>query len=168
MGIVLMARKPLRCSGASLLQIREIAMLATNFRTAAELGITTKDYEALLMTLRYFETNDVPYHDIIDFWVQNKPTGFNMRAVRARASCGTVACLCGWARQLADDEDLLKDRTEGLNKLFLFGSVDVGGAARIVDIYQQAYHATPAQATVALRNYLTTGEPNWQDALTVA
>lgn len=61
--------------------------------------------------------------------------------------CGAPACLIGWAGHVSGRELFTGRRSQDLFLLF---------ASR---------RATPAQAAIALRNYLTTGEANWAEAL---
>lgn len=129
-------------------------MLAQNFKTAKELGLAQVEVEALVIVLRMLERGDIAREQ------------FHMG--RFRHECRTPACICGWAhyvsRGLAFSElaspcgpIILHRRASGaLSELF-----------RLTQARGSGGEITPAQAAVALRNYLTLGEPRWDEAMTV-
>ena len=129
-------------------------MLAQNFKTAKELGLAQVEVEALVIVLRMLERGDITREQ------------FHMG--RFRHECRTPACICGWAhyvsRGLAFSElaspcgpIILHRRASGaLSELF-----------RLTQARGSGGEITPAQAAVALRNYLTLGEPRWDEAMTV-
>jgi hypothetical protein len=123
-------------------------MLAQNFKTAADLGISEIEHDALRKVLGMLERQEI------------SPRQFTMERVIHR--CGTPACICGWARHISKGEAFPgigaaypAKRTEQLSHLFAMTS----------DVNVGAYSATCAQAAIALRNYLTHGEPRWDEAL---
>lgn len=136
-------------------------MLAQNFRTAAELGISEKEVDALIKVLGMLERGEIPHvHDLGTSLGPDhgtEPVGFNMGSFYARTKCGTVCCICGWAEFVGalKHGSLMMRRQEvpALNALF-----DPSGRYGVDPI-------TPPQAAIALRSYLTTGEANWADAL---
>lgn len=144
-------------------------MLAQNFMTPASLQITDAQFEALFKVLRMLERNEVPHSSDVGESVyhyrytdKTRPTLFNMYSFRARTECGTACCIGGWAEYLGNlpRSSLILQRmcVPNLDELFdpmAHGPIPVGMG-----------EITPAQAAIALRNYLTTGRPNWAEALT--
>jgi hypothetical protein len=135
-------------------------MLANNFMTPSALGISEVEFESLVKVLGMLERGEVPEDQ------------FTMR--RVQHPCRTPACLCGWANHVSDGRAFpgapqsrsifgnrggYRPRWDGLPRpvLELFG---VGG--RPAD---PVYAATPSQASIALRNFLTHGEARWAEAL---
>src|SRR5687767_10632015 len=116
-------------------------MLAQNFKTAADLGIPEHEFSALATVLGMLERCEI--HDF-DMGTFNR-------------DCGTPGCICGWARHV--DESAFPEvgggitvfklfrRPVGLTRLFAIGAVET----------EKIFDATPAQAAIALRNYLTHG-----------
>jgi hypothetical protein len=90
-----------------------------------------------------------------------RPTAFNMYHFSAQAECGTVCCIYGWAvavGQLPDSDLIIKRfNNDGVSRLF-------DPACELVAI-GRTDEIKPAQAAIALRNYLTHGEPRWAEAL---
>lgn len=117
-------------------------MLAQNFMSATDLGITEEQHAALVKTLGFFERGEVPsdrFH--MDFWILH-------------AQCGTVHCIGGWAERFAGDAIFLgKERPDALQKLF-YPMEDSGASC-----------TDTAQGAHALRNYLTTGEADWPSVM---
>ncbi len=128
-------------------------MLAQNFKTAADLGISDKEFEALRKVLGMFERGEItPEHFDMGNW-----------------KCGTTYCIGGWAEKIAGESCQSFDKISrtfsvrerhpelvGLDRLF-FPKARYGDGG--------AYDATPEQGAFALRNYLTHGEPRWAEAL---
>ena len=130
-------------------------MLAQNFKTAADLGITEQQKDALIKTLVLMETNKmshVPHTELrcppnIDLEFNGF---FNMAYSYAIADCGTVGCIRGTAEMISGVEFPVLDLPDGLGDLFYsWGGGDPG----------------PAEAAIALRSYLTTGDPRWDLAV---
>ena len=128
-------------------------MLARSFRSAADLGISEVERNALVATLFAFERGEI----------QN----FTMRHLRE--TCGTPACICGWANFYSGGEAFAEvssmSATLAVKRLharlprqlqYLF---DIQGMPR-------QSGATRAQAAAALANYLTFGEPRWEEVPT--
>jgi hypothetical protein len=136
-------------------------MLAQNFKTAVELGISDAEVEALIKVLGILERGEVE-HVVPSLLVGPQPdysagyTGhFNMIRVATREDCGTVACILGTARLLCGLH--LFPEWEAMSSLkSLFWPFRLGTFFRDI---------IPAQAAIALRNYLTTGAPRWEEAL---
>lgn len=119
-------------------------MLAQNFKTAADLGISDRELDALIKVLGMLEREEID------------EAHFNMGIV-GEPDCGTSGCLLGWTRVADKDvfftlvcKACLFPKNEGLETLFYSG---------------EAFDAAPSQGAAALRSYLTTGEANWAEAL---
>lgn len=123
-------------------------MLAQNFKTDVELGISERLWRALTIELGMLERGEI------------RADQFNMQ--KWRTECGTVCCLGGWAEQIANVEEgtfkignrdtCISDDFRGIDELFApFGWTKM--------------QATPDQAATALRSYLTTGNAHWDKAL---
>lgn len=139
-------------------------MLAQNFKTAADLGIAVHEFDALAKVLGMLEREEVRHvktvqclHSGGDYsglrWLPN----FNMRAFAGESECGTTACVAGTA-------DMLFKTT--FAKKYYSGDLPVALAnmfGRGIPCLNELI--TPAQAAIALRNYLTHGEPRWAEAL---
>ena len=146
-------------------------MLAQNFKTASDLEITEKQKQALIKTLVLFETDRMNSFDCsadsIDWPNAYDPafTGnFNMRFWSvAHPSCGTVACIGGTAEIIGDVSFDGWMNNDSLRQLFCPG----GEEEPITVVHARLNKITPRQAATALRNYLTTGEPNWGEILGV-
>lgn len=70
---------------------------------------------------------------------------FNMRVI-GRPKCGTPGCILGWC--------------QSFNESSFHGVYENRGLFSI-----QWGDATPAQAGIAVRNYLTTGDHKWEEIL---
>lgn len=136
-------------------------MLAPSFKTAAELGLTDKQHKALHDTLDLMEAGEIEH--VSEFggppyeWTGHR---FNMGLwfCPADSSCGSVGCIGGTAEFLAQDNNLfdgIECADPSLYALFYPG-------ANVVYNYNAI---TVAQAAHALRNYLTIGEPCWDQCL---
>lgn len=135
-------------------------MLASNFMAPSALGISEVEFDALVKVLGMLERGEIPDDQ------------FTMR--RIQHPCGTPACLCGWANHVSEGRafphapshwrmfgsaEPYRPRLRDLPRpvLELFG---VGGRAA-----DPVYTATPSQAAIALRSFLTHGEARWAEAL---
>ena len=136
-------------------------MLANNFMTPSALGISDAEFDALVKVLGMLERGEIPDGE------------FNMR--RVQHPCRTPACLCGWANYVSAGQAFplyaptrptffsnaggygprWRDLPRQLLQLFGYGG-------RPTD---PVYAATPSQAAIALRSYLTHGEARWAEAL---
>lgn len=150
-------------------------MLAQNFQSADELLITEQQRQALIKTLTLLETNKLKHFrrkkvnldtgevedERLNFCFGKEPISqFNMNIWRANTTCGTVACIGGTAELVGQvyfgvDHRMLPPNLynlfyPGFEASFIEGAYD---------------HITTEHAAQALRNYLTTGEPNWFDIL---
>lgn len=125
-------------------------MLAQSFMTAKELQISDKELAALIKVLGMLERGDLK--DAMQD--ERCDNGFNMGT--QGAGCGTPACIGGWVATLmnvpqmkyVDSYMLTKGRPQGISNL-----------------YWTTLSASVEQAAIALRNFLTTGQPRWDLAL---
>jgi len=125
-------------------------MLARSFLSATDLGISEVEREALITTLFAFERGEI--------------INFTMR--HFRETCGTPACICGWANYFSGGQAfaevstmsgvLATKRLHGRLPKQLQYLFDIQG-------FPEQTAATPAQAAAALTNYLTRGEPRWEE-----
>jgi hypothetical protein len=134
-------------------------MLMQNFKSAADLGITEPQKEALIKTLVLLETGRLEHSKAFNFDYEEEPDAvfsgkFNMRYWTEDSQCGTIACIGGTA-ELISGVKFPYSHHDGLRNLFQPSAVRVGNWADI----------TPAQAATALRSYLTTGDARWDLAV---
>ncbi|MBX9774483.1 MAG: hypothetical protein K2Y71_08710 [Xanthobacteraceae bacterium] len=135
-------------------------MLANSFLPPSALGLSDVEYESLVRLLGMLERGEIPDDQ------------FTMR--RVQHPCRTPACLCGWANHVSGGRAFpleakpgatvfsnatyaprWRDMPHRLKDLFAYGG-------RATD---PVYLASPSQAAIALRNFLTEGEPRWTEAL---
>lgn len=119
-------------------------MLAQNFMTPAELGLDDAEFRALVKVLGMLERKEIPEKKF-DMDIVGKP------------DCGTPGCILGWAATVGFTGRLLArlQGNEKVVKLFLPGQDDCF----------EAYQSNTSQAALALRSFLTTGEPRWAQAM---
>jgi hypothetical protein len=142
-------------------------MLAQNLKTSAELGISDVEFDALFRVLGMLERGELkhvrveasasPFPD----YSRGYTCHFNMfRVAIPYGECGTAACILGTARLLFGLKLFAGWEKQGLpeNLLALFWPMAQLGARPSGSI-------TPSQAAIALRNYLTHGDPRWAEAL---
>lgn len=129
-------------------------MLAQNFKTAEELGLAEVEVEALITVLRMLERGDIARAQ------------FHMG--RFRDECKTPACICGWAYYISSGR-AFSELTAHCGPIILHRRVSksLSELFRLTEARDSGADITPAQAAVALRNYLTHGEPRWAEAMAV-
>ena len=135
-------------------------MLACNYKTAKQLHIKATEHKALVAVLGMLERGEMTHVDVSDplnlFRVM-PDYPFNMAAF-----CGTACCIGGWCDILYGTQFQRDSDHMGSNIVDLLyvsnGKIAVGTSLEDV---------TPAQAALALRNYLTTGKPQWAEVLGV-
>lgn len=110
-------------------------MLAQNFKTPTDLDISDAEFDALRKVLGMLERGEIAERQ------------FDMRHIHH--DCGSPARICGWALHVS-------------NNYRLFGSV---WPQRLADLLRTRTGVNTSQAAIALRNYLTHGEPRWNEAL---
>jgi hypothetical protein len=135
-------------------------MLANNFMTPSALGISDVEFEALVKVLGMLERTEIPDEQ------------FTMR--RVQHPCRTPACLCGWANHVSSGRAFPLQEKPGPT---IFSSATYAPRWRemprpLRDLFgyggratDPVYTATSSQAAVALRSFLTRGEPRWAEAL---
>ena len=129
-------------------------MLAQNYKTAEELGLAEVEVEALVTVLRMLECGDIAREQ------------FHMG--RFRDECKTPACICGWAHHISHGR-AFSELASPCGPIILYrrASGALNDLFRLTEARGSGGEITPAQAAVALRNYLTHGEPRWVEAMTV-
>jgi hypothetical protein len=133
-------------------------MLARSFLPAENLGISEQEHGALVQVLGALERGELVHAE--EGTRQKIQNGFNMSVIDVGGSCGTTACICGWAQifspgvfddfQTAAAKIPWSHRPAALINLLLFDQPP----SNIAEISVQ-------QAAQALSNYLTTGAPKW-------
>lgn len=120
-------------------------MLAQNFKSAADLDIRDAELAALIKVLGMLERGELV--DVKEnAYCEN---GFNI-GTQGRG-CGTPACIGGWAasvmgiKQRSYVDSYMNRRNHGLCALY----------------WQYHDNVTTVEAAMALRSYLTTGNPHW-------
>lgn len=142
-------------------------MLAQNFKTAAELQLTEDQSSALIGILHMLERGELKHikYDLNLFYAQD-PTlklpdlAFNMGDWCETNECGTVGCIGGWAEKLYGAEF---PHQEGYARLPVFKLFYPNWEK--AGLNYNYYDITNDQAARALRNFLSTGEPRWDEVL---
>ena len=134
-------------------------MLAQNFKTPADLKIADAEFEALVKVLGMLERGEiksVPAEQLCRGIGREDaiPEFFDMQYVHTKYDCGTAACVMGWMmhvdeRVCGGGKGVLK-WSPALRPLFILDGLECRDAD---------------QAAIAVRNYLTHGEPRWAEAL---
>lgn len=146
-------------------------MLAQNFKTSADLNLTDPEFEALVKFLGMLDRGEVRHVPVYDdlYGHDKDPTPktfhalFNMENVWTRAvgDCGTAGCIAGncdllFGTEFAPRGDI---RSCGMPSPLLDLFIPNGIA------WRRWKSITVEQTAIALRNYLTHGEPRWAEAL---
>lgn len=135
-------------------------MLARTYKSAAELGRTQPELDALMLALDYLGKSDIPT------WrgnsnVEDPPAGdsFDMRLFSWQHQCGTVACLAGYANLLSEGR--------AFSQMWLYNFMSSFHLENHQDmelayLFSGGWEKRDAgEAVTALHNYLTTGETRW-------
>lgn len=144
-------------------------MLAQNFKTADDLGITDEQKDALIKTLVLLETEKLRHYNpegeyisVTNDWfeagIEPRFDGnFNLGTWASQQECGTVCCLGGTAEAISgvSFRGWMDSENCALRDLFAPYSIS---CERWRDI-------TTSQAATALRSYLTTGKAQWKLAV---
>ena|ERR1700722_15896531 len=130
-------------------------MLAQNFKTPKDLKITDAEFEALAKIMRMLERGELRH---VNFEaITGESHGFNMSDYEA--ACGTVCCIAGWCDRLFKtsfvDASITSEISSAMDDLFHMEGFDLN----------QMNKVTSSQAAIAIRNYLTHGEPRWAEAI---
>lgn len=140
-------------------------MLAQNFIMPAALGISDIEFESLVKVLGMLERGEIEYmpatwRDCPRRSDPVTPKFFNMCLIETENNCGTACCILGWARHVAGDRTLFGGELhQPLKDLFRLGDTSDGYVGKFSE------EMLPSEAAVALRSYLTTGEPRWAEAV---
>jgi hypothetical protein len=122
-------------------------MLAQNFKTADDLGLTDQHLDALIKTLALMDSGKLTHVINYDY--------VNMADWSAPSECGTVCCIGGTAEYVGNISfGEIKNTNQKLHDLFYPYVVEAGWDK-----------ITIAQAAIALRSYLTTGDARWDLAV---
>lgn len=127
---------------------------AQNFKTPAELGISEKEFTALVTVLGMFERGEIVRAQ------------YSIGSVCA-PECGTPGCIRGWARHVAK-ATIFPDTNKlpyELRRLFFLVSPSENN--RVMS-FKGFDGCDPELAARVTRNYLTYGEARWQEALETA
>lgn len=129
-------------------------MLAQNFLSAPDLGILPVERDALVTVLGMLERGELQ-NDPVPMRPSFK-NGFHMGPMIVRSGENVCACIAGWANIVSDgraftDEYRILELVVAKND----GFVQLGTS--------NMRNATVEQAATALRNYLTTGWPRWDE-----
>lgn len=129
-------------------------MLAQNFKTAAELGISEEKVSALCKTLALMDSGNLKLTEESPVFARKLSFSgqFNMNQWSASNKCGTIACIGGTA-EIVGNVKFTRVETPQLHSLF-YPRLVKGWSAITVE-----------QAAIALRSYLTTGDARWDLAL---
>jgi hypothetical protein len=141
-------------------------MLAQNFMTPADLGLNDRQFHSLVKVLKLLELGLLKHFSSPRFRypgntpdeINNHPDPsfdglFNMASWMCDSECGTVACIGGTACLLAGNPLLFFDGPASTDALFY--------PPRSI----KPKSITAEQAASALRSYLTTGDPDWTEAM---
>jgi hypothetical protein len=128
-------------------------VLAQHFKTATELGLADVEAEALITVLRMLERGDIAREE------------FHMG--HFQRECKTPACICGWAYHVSRGR-AFSELSCRYGPMLLYRRLGDSARAlfRFTETRGSGGDITPAQAAIALRNYLTLGEPRWVEAVT--
>jgi len=140
-------------------------MLAATYLSADTLRIAPRVRDALIEVLTRMERGELVHvYEPEEIRMPLPGNLFCMNEWNTQMTCGTVRCIGGWCEYIMDpnkqyDDDDEPDwiTTDELEELFYPPRV----------VRRGAYQASVGQAAAALRNYLTTGEPNWEQAMSV-
>ena len=150
-------------------------MFADNFKRPTDLHITDDEFQSLVKVMRMLEREEVPWSKKVsdDALQPDQPKAFQMVLMECETECGSACCIMGWARFLMKDRDLfiLRPMSEPLKDLFALGGGGGDGKTH-VSWWARAQYGTgnikPDQAATAIRNYLRTGSPQWDEALALS
>lgn len=130
-------------------------MLAQNFKSADDLEISDEQKDALIKTLVLMETGKlrhVPFKQLAERTYDDpKYDGlFNMAHSYIVTDCGTVACIKGTAELISGVSFYTGEMPPQMVALFY---------------WWKGVDPSVEQAATALRSYLTTGDPQWDLAV---
>jgi hypothetical protein len=137
-------------------------MLANNFKSPTDLGISDVEFESLVKVLGMLERREIAEDT------------FTMR--RVQHPCRTPACLCGWANHVSGGRAFplyaKPSRPWPLPGAVTYGPRWTALPRPVRELFgyggrptDPVYGATTSQAASALRSFLTHGEARWVEAL---
>lgn len=142
-------------------------MLQRTILSADALSITNAEHAALVAVLGMLERGELAQSPseraliLMPSVPRRRGRYFNMKYVHSVQSCGSLACICGWARVAAGDVRVFHTKcNDELSALFGFDKMG------LVD--DPLWDATPEQGARALGNYLSTGEARWDEVMAAA
>lgn len=120
-------------------------MLAQNFKTPVDLRISDVQFETLVKLLGMLDREEIPAENLVMDTVW----------------CGTAGCLCGWAQRISGGTafKVTPDGVQPPRRLDTLFMMNISGDEI------RRLHIRPDQAAIALRSFLTTGSPNWGNAI---
>lgn len=152
-------------------------MLAQNFKSAEELGLTETNWKALIGVLGMLERGELVHGELnlkkTRDWNMRRSkdrlgkVSFNMQATYATSEdCGTVCCIAGAAEHFFGATFLNCDGGLEPNFRFYFSSIE----KLFLPMFLEGKHSdwakiTTDQADTAIRNYLSTGEAQWEEVV---
>ena len=134
-------------------------------KTARQLGITAKEYEALLKVRDLLSKREVLFNMSAIISDKKYHHGYGKDV----HNCGTVGCIGGWMavimRNKLDNFDFNKVKCSAIDSVIDY----------VVDKHSQSLHKlfypalvniewseiTPSQAICAIDNFMNTGDPDW-------
>lgn len=143
-------------------------MLAQNFKTPADLGIKDVEFEALVKVLGMLERGEVRHVTVDESFIRSRPGRefrglFNMSNIWANADCGTAACIAGTSDWICG--------TKFVERSYGDAHLRPGLPATLINLFcppevptEDWDKITVEQSAIALRNYLSSGEPRWEEA----
>lgn len=120
-------------------------MLAQNFKSATDLGLSDEEYRSLITVLGMLERGEC--------------IGFDMSEVEH--DCGTPSCILGWARNVSGNKQLFLNGAYERTTDSLFFPDDYGPRSGRLAIKCNDQE----KGAMAVRSFLGTGKPRWAKAL---
>jgi len=120
------------------------------FKSATELKITVEEHTALQQVLQMMENGEIKDYNPYNVLSEQRGKVLSMPLAYRKYKCGTVACIGGWAAILM-----------GKNPA---GYVGMSFSPSLHNLYYgKLCDVKVKEAITALRNFLTTGKPNWAE-----
>lgn len=127
-------------------------MAPREFKTARQLRIKQKEYNALVKVLYMLEGGELVDTRAVSPNSKPPKNGFNMGVEHLEIRCGTVACIGGWMAVFMNEDDptyyvvkfLIEDSSSPLKQLFWANTT-----------------AKSAKAARTIRHFLRTGDVDW-------
>jgi hypothetical protein len=126
-------------------------MLAQNFKAPSALKISDVEFEALVKVLGMLERGELIYSPAPSPVATDM--GFYMGCQYMQHKCGTLACIGGWVAILTHQPDPQR---------YVDQYMEGGPLQKLYWQYPNS-EMSVARAAVALRSYLTYGDPRWAE-----